>query len=71
MTYGDQFKQFATWNLVAWCVWAAMFGVLEFLGVKAQNQKYATLTYLCTHAVPTAVLAAFCGWLLWHFTVER
>lgn len=68
MSWTSQFDQFPTWNLVAWCAWAAMFAVLETLGVK--SDKYSTLTYLCIHAVPAPILAAFIGWLGYHFLVQ-
>lgn len=68
MTFAQQFSRFPTWNLVAWAVWAAGFGVLETLGVK--SGKYATLTYLMLHTVPKWGLAMFCGWLAYHFTVQ-
>jgi hypothetical protein len=67
-SFRDQFN-FPMWNLMAWVIWAAGFAVLETLGVKYPT-KYATLTYLCIHAVPAAILAAFCGWLGYHFLVQ-
>lgn len=67
MSFSDQFH-FPTWNLAAWVIWAAGFAVLETMGVK--SNKYATLTYLCIHAVPAPILAAFCGWLAYHFLVQ-
>ena len=68
MKFAEQFARFPLWNLIAWAVWAAMFAVLETMGVK--SNKYATLTYLALHTVPAAILAAFLGWLAYHFIVQ-
>lgn len=64
----DQFN-YPAWNLAAWVVWAGMFGVLEFMGVK-WGDRYATLTFLCKHAIPRFALAMFLGWLTFHFLEE-
>ena len=67
MKWVDQFN-YPTWNMVAWVIWAAAFAVLEGMGVK--SGKYATLTSLCIKTVPAPILAAFCGWLAYHFVVQ-
>ena len=68
MKFADQFAQFPMWNLVAWAIWAAGFAVLETMGVK--SNRFATLTYLSLHTVPAPVLAAFLGWLTYHFLTQ-
>jgi hypothetical protein len=67
-TWRDQFN-YPLWVLLVWVQWAVEFAVFEYLGVR-YPKRYPTLTYLCITAVPTAILAAFCGWLVFHFTVQ-
>jgi hypothetical protein len=69
MSFGDQFSQFPTWNLVLWVIWAGMFAVLETMGVW-RGDKFATLTYLSLHSVPRWALAMFLGWLCYHFMLQ-
>jgi hypothetical protein len=67
MTFGP--FDFAKWNLIAWCVWAGAFFVLEFWGIyHARNS--ATLTYLTLHSVPKWVIAGVLGWLVYHFLIQ-
>jgi hypothetical protein len=59
---------YPSWNLAAWALWAAAFAILETMGVR--SGKYATLTDLTKASIPTPILAAFLGWLVYHFTVQ-
>lgn len=64
MKFVDRFD-FPTWNLIAWCVCAAVLLTLEFIGV-ARHQD-ATLTYFIRNTIPGWVRAMIWGWLGWHF----
>jgi hypothetical protein len=70
MSFSDRFAAFPLWNLIAWTLWAAAFGILEGMGVGVKSGKYATLTYLTLNTVPRWGLAMFLGWLAYHFIVQ-
>jgi uncharacterized membrane protein YjjB (DUF3815 family) len=66
--WAKQFAVYPLWFCLFWLQWALEFAVLEYFGVKFG--KYPALTDLMIRAVPPAILAAFCGWMVYHFTVQ-
>lgn len=58
-----------TWEAWAWIAWMVGFGVLEALGLVRHPEGSMTLTYFLEHHIPKWLLAAFLGWLSWHFLV--
>jgi hypothetical protein len=52
-----------------WGVWAAMFAVLEGLGI-AEKWGDTSLTRLTLAIVPKWLLAMFLGWLTYHFLIQ-
>ena len=56
------------WEGWAWVAWYAAFCVLEAIGLW-KRQDAMTLTYFTEHHAPRWLLAAFLGWLTYHFLV--
>jgi hypothetical protein len=58
------------WEGYAWVIWLCAFGVLEFIGL-VKHGNAMTLTFFIQHHVPRWALAAFIGWLTYHFLVAK
>jgi len=50
--------------IAAWCVW-------EWRGIKDGPEGWPTFTRLVKDNIPRWAVAAFLGWLTWHFLVEN
>jgi hypothetical protein len=60
-----------TWEAYCWVAWLFAFVVLEGIALKLAHKRGAmTLTYFVEHHAPRWLLAAFIGWLAYHFLVS-
>jgi hypothetical protein len=57
------------WQIYGWLICGLLFLALEANGI-IRGRKYATLTTVVKKGCPRWILAAFFGWLLWHFFIE-
>ncbi len=59
------------WEGYAWIAWMVTFVVLETIAlVRKLRGGTMTLTYFTEHHVPRWMLAAFLGWLSFHFLID-
>ena len=57
--------------LALWAVWAAMFGILEYLGMRRKEDGYPALTNVIKRYVPGWMRAMAVGWLSYHFEIGK
>jgi hypothetical protein len=57
-----------SWEAWAWTLWLIEFGVLETIGLIKRGNGM-TFTFFLEHHAPRWFLAAFIGWLTYHFLV--
>lgn len=69
MGWADKFA-FAPWNLIGWCVAAAIVFTLEFIGI-FHGKETTTLTYLIRNTVPLWLRGAILGWMAVHFLIQK
>ena len=60
--------QTSHWQLYGWLLLGIGFVVLEANAV-IRGRRYATLTTVVKKGFPRWALAAFLGWLVWHFLI--
>lgn len=59
------------WEGYAWIAWLALFAIFEAIGLLMRHvNEGMTLTYFVEKHVPRWILAAFLGWLSYHFLVQ-
>lgn len=58
------------WEGWAWLAWYVTFAIMEAIGLLLRHRNEGmTLTYFTETHAPRWLLAAFIGWLAYHFLV--
>lgn len=57
------------WEGYAWIAWIVAFGVLETIGLLKSGHSGMTLTFFIETYVPKPIIAAFIGWMSYHFLI--
>lgn len=73
MTFGGGWNEVARhswWNVAGWFVWVAMFIVLEITAARAPSKRL-TFTMFAVDLVPRWAIAAFIGWMAYHFLIAH
>lgn len=56
-------------QLIATCLALGVVFALEIMGLV--STRFVTITAICRDVVPRWVRAMICGWLCYHFVVEK